>query len=857
MLKAGDGVALTYITVTADWNDGSGTAISGQAVFTPSQSVYASGVPLVSATNPVTVAINSGVLGTVKLLSTENTGLTYLSQTGFFYWTVAITLNGVAQPGFSFSLPLTPSSQGLYSLANTGAGGFVNPMTTAGDLIDGGSSGTPQRLGIGTTSQFLQVVSGAPAWATPADFAPSGLTGATAASRYAGATTSGSPSSGTFDLGDFVIDQSGKVWICTTAGTPGTWTQAGTTIPLTTLGDTLYENATPALARLAGNTSATKNFLTQTGTGSVSAAPAWGTIAAGDIPSLTTTFSFGSSGAAPSSGTFTTGQVLVDQNGVTRVCTSGGSPGTWLRAGAYPWQFFAADYGVKSDGKILTDATIASGTLTTLTSASAPFTSADTGKHIIVSQAGGSAVLYLATTITYVSSTTVTLASAASAGGVTSVGAIYGTDDTAAWQDAINAAVSYAKTVPDLYAEVLGAPGISCIAGAPVVGGSTLGNAQITLPLVAQSGYKITLALRGLQGAGAPGWMFGSSQIPVAGCVLACMRTDGTYDGTYGPASVIGGPVYGYGGGGGVYSSVQVVVDNMAVLVSPEPTYGGLMLYGMAQMRIGSFQYVAMTSASGGAWPEVSTSVPATNRFASGIIAPVAGNNDLCEIEDYWTSNAAICLVGADHLTVKSMRTIDSWVGWVPNDPAGANTLNHGATFGNWSAEGTSPIYVFSGASWSGYDLGPRAASVFIATLTYESAGTPIIQGTSGTAASNLQGIIWFEDLSQINTLPTYWAASKSVTDPPVLKILALAQTHGPVASPQAAPATTVAWPNWYYEDAEITLSVSGGSLSALDIDSVAQTVPASTTFYRFTLPSGHSYTPTYTGTLTHTVTLL
>ena len=60
--------------------------------------------------------------------------------------------------------------------------------------------------------------------------------------------------------------------------------------PMTTLGDIIYENSTPAPARLAGTTSATKQFLTQTGTGSVSAAPAWGAIAAGDVPSLTATY---------------------------------------------------------------------------------------------------------------------------------------------------------------------------------------------------------------------------------------------------------------------------------------------------------------------------------------------------------------------------------------------------------------------------------------------------------------------------------------------------------------------------------------------------------------------------------------
>jgi hypothetical protein len=54
--------------------------------------------------------------------------------------------------------------------------------------------------------------------------------------------------------------------------------------PLTTLGDVLYVNATPALARLAGNTTTTRQFLSQTGTGTVSAAPAWTALADGDIP---------------------------------------------------------------------------------------------------------------------------------------------------------------------------------------------------------------------------------------------------------------------------------------------------------------------------------------------------------------------------------------------------------------------------------------------------------------------------------------------------------------------------------------------------------------------------------------------
>lgn len=44
---------------------------------------------------------------------------------------------------------------------------------------------------------------------------------------------------------------------------------------LTTLGDTLYEDSTPKPAALAGNITSTRQFLSQTGTGSISAAPIW------------------------------------------------------------------------------------------------------------------------------------------------------------------------------------------------------------------------------------------------------------------------------------------------------------------------------------------------------------------------------------------------------------------------------------------------------------------------------------------------------------------------------------------------------------------------------------------------------
>lgn len=64
---------------------------------------------------------------------------------------------------------------------------------------------------------------------------------------------------------------------------PVTATQGGTGITSYTLGDTLYGSGTNTLAKLPGNTSTTEKFLTQTGNGSVSAAPVWRIIGPADI----------------------------------------------------------------------------------------------------------------------------------------------------------------------------------------------------------------------------------------------------------------------------------------------------------------------------------------------------------------------------------------------------------------------------------------------------------------------------------------------------------------------------------------------------------------------------------------------
>ena len=116
---------------------------------------------------------------------------------------------------------------GRAGVVTGGAHDFFADSSCCSILIDSfGSWFTPPVISspAAQTTIINPTTSGtAPLTSLPGGVAPAGMTGATAASRYAGATASGHPATGTYAVGDFVIDQTGSTWICTTAGTPGTW----------------------------------------------------------------------------------------------------------------------------------------------------------------------------------------------------------------------------------------------------------------------------------------------------------------------------------------------------------------------------------------------------------------------------------------------------------------------------------------------------------------------------------------------------------------------------------------------------------------------------------------------------------
>lgn len=101
------------------------------------------------------------------------------------------------------------------------------------------------------------------------------------------------------------------------------WTSVATN-PMTTLGDLMYGGASGAVTRLAGDTSNTKKFLSETSSAGTAAAPTWATIAAADVPAATVS----TAGTITKEGTTTATLTFTQAGGYSQAVT-----GTFSRHG--------------------------------------------------------------------------------------------------------------------------------------------------------------------------------------------------------------------------------------------------------------------------------------------------------------------------------------------------------------------------------------------------------------------------------------------------------------------------------------------------------------------------------------------
>lgn len=722
-------MAPTYITITETFEDGQGNPLTGTATFTPTATVYFSGVPLVTAGVPVNAIITSAGLlkntsgGPLQLLATDSAGQAIEGLTGFWYWTAAWSFTAGGGQSFSFGLPkATPSPVDLLSLVNTSLGGGIT--LPAGDL--GGTNASP-----------------------------------------------------------------------TVVGTH-----------------------------------------------------------------LATTFTFGASGAAPASGTFVAGQVLVDQNGVIRVCTAGGTPGTWARAGQRPHEFYVDDYGAKGDGKVFLGGGGTVSTATFTDSTNSPFVSGDTGKVIVVNQGsnGGNVTAALTTTITYVSASSVTLG-ANWAATTANCPYVYGTDDAAAITNCVNAAAAYASTAtgatpsnPNV--DIIFSSKNYMLAGLTqsktgVSGAVQTFNAHIPVPSSLITAQRLVISFRGASGTGsAPGPQFWESTIPSleGTSLISAITPPAQPDANFGQMSILGAATNGdathFLSG---FSNVQVNLFGITLVAPWLSQITGLNGYNAASMsvtdaRAMSFMPVNLQAAAiGGPWMgNLSNTQLAANDVAAGFRFPTSGNNANAFASRITVAGFSVGVQAGEHMNAQELTLLYADRGYVI-DMSGFGPTTHGHTLVKPTIEVCNHgIMVLNGGAG-------QSVPVFVADLDMEN----IFADHISDPTNSLNGFVYVSNTSA--TRPVTNGASQ------LMVIDILKHSPGPWSGAPAAPSsgTANAQQNLAYRYATVYASAttsitntSVGSSAGAGQTALGQAGGANVAV-PIRVPPGWFYSVTYTGTLT------
>lgn len=514
-------------------------------------------------------------------------------------------------------------------------------------------------------------------------------------------------------------------------------------------------------------------------------------------------------------------------------------------AGLQPWQFQPETNGAKGNGRVVGD--VVTNSTTTITSATAAFTSADAGKTIMINGANGTGVGPLVTTISSV--TNATTAILASAAGITTTGcaAVFGTDDTTAIQAAINAANAYALA-NNYFAEVLFGSKIYMVAAAPVqLTSPFVQNAQLQVvpSTIAVNGLarKIVLSLKG-PGMGRSGQtQYWESVVPnlQGACLVSTQTAPSTKDPTFGNQSVLGGPSAG-GAFVGSFANVKVIIDGITVW---HPIFTNMYPYDfgfLTSMEWGSFSSQAFAPAANlsgatAAHPYLSDVPPVLTNIGVGCRFPLVGNNDDCVGVSYAAQGIDLGANFGDHFTCDRLATVYVDAGARLELVAGISNLAHTVKIGNWSIEQYN-----GGLTTNGGGGSYAAIDITMDSETIGGAASPTYDVND--TANILRGVLRLTDAGGRTT------RSPVLNGATGLRVVNDLQPRGVMASPPGVPASGSPLTN-LQRDAIITLSTGVGvTVSAISMNGVSTglTMAASSTLVLPLLGCNQTITLTYAG---------
>jgi len=228
-LVTGTGVVTVWTDGVLDGRGWDGTTISAHSAGSSANNncfpmlggTYFAGLSSVVSTLSTTYAPKTGAtsiatVGTVTAGVWNATPITnaYLANSAVTVGSTSISLGSTATAVSGLTLTSPTATNAIVSTTASGSIPMVvrGAVSQTADLTEWQSS----------ASAILAKVDSGGNLSAPS-YNATGLTGATTATRYVGGTANGAPVSGTFQVGDFVIDQTATIWVCTVAGSPGTW----------------------------------------------------------------------------------------------------------------------------------------------------------------------------------------------------------------------------------------------------------------------------------------------------------------------------------------------------------------------------------------------------------------------------------------------------------------------------------------------------------------------------------------------------------------------------------------------------------------------------------------------------------